>query len=71
MRAIILILLLAGCSDHWMKLEATQRQGDVDSYLCQYENKNFSDGSVIGPHGDLAQQEMIRQCMKAKGYRLD
>jgi hypothetical protein len=61
-------LLLAGCAERFVQAGVTSRQADTDLYACQRENRNFSDGSVVGPHGDFAQEDLIRQCMRARGY---
>lgn len=62
--------LLAGCADQWTRPAATQQQIDTDLYYCQRENRNVSDGSVLGPQGDFAQESLVRQCMRARGYSL-
>ena len=64
----IACLLLGGCAERFVRSGATNQQADADLYQCRRENRNFSDGSVIGPHGDFAQEKMIRQCMRARGY---
>ena len=62
-------LALVGCSDKWTKYGVTDQHADMDLYQCQRENENVSDGSVVGPNGDFAQEELIRQCMRAHGYK--
>lgn len=66
--ALLCGFILSGCSDHWTRLATTQQQADADQYQCQRENRYFSDGGVLGPQGDFAQEDMIRQCMRARGY---
>ena len=63
------LLLFSDCADNWTRSGTTEQHADADLYLCQRENKNISDGSVVGPNGDLAQEEMVRQCMRARGYK--
>jgi hypothetical protein len=69
MKVILIALALAGCADQWAKIGVTDQQADVDFYLCKRENAHFSDGSIVGPTGDFAQEEMVRQCMRARGYQ--
>ncbi len=65
----LMVLLLSGCSDRWTKIGETDRQANVDLFQCKRENRNNNDGSVLDPNRDFAQEELVRQCMRAKGYR--
>jgi hypothetical protein len=69
MPLVIIVLLIAGCSDHWSKIGETDQQGNIDLFQCKQENRNARDGSILGPNGDFAQEELVRQCMRARGYR--
>ncbi len=64
-----LAVSLAGCSERWTKIGVTDQRADADLYQCQRENRNASNGEVLGPNGDFAQEELVRQCMRAQGYR--
>lgn len=66
---IIAMLLLCACADRWTKYGVTDQQANADFYQCRRENMNFSDGSVLGPRGDFAQEQMVDQCMRSRGYR--
>jgi len=63
-------LILSGCADTFTRGGVTNQQADADLYQCQRENSRFSNGGVLGPQGDIAQQEMVRQCMRARGYQV-
>jgi hypothetical protein len=67
--AALMVLLLSGCSDHWTKIGETDQQANIDLFQCKQENRKASDGSVLEPNRDFAQEELVRQCMRAKGYR--
>jgi hypothetical protein len=69
MKVILIALALAGCVEQWTKIGVTDQRADADLYLCQRESAHFSDGPVAGPTGDFAQEEMVRQCMRARGYQ--
>jgi hypothetical protein len=64
-----LSLLVAGCSDRWTKIGETDQQANIDLFQCKRENRNAGDGSVVGPNGEFAQEELVRKCMRARGYR--
>lgn len=65
---LVPVISLLGCADRFARSSISEQQANVDLYECQRENRNFSDGSIVGPHGDFAQEAMIRQCMHARGY---
>jgi len=66
---IIAALFLVGCAETFTRGGVTQQQVDADFYQCQRENRNVSNGGLLGPQGDFAQEEMVRQCMRARGYK--
>lgn len=64
----VAIFGLAGCSDTFTRVGVSQQQADANLYACKRQNANLSDGSVVGPNGDFAQEAMVSQCMRARGY---
>jgi hypothetical protein len=64
-----MVLVLSGCSDRWTKIGETDQQANIDLFQCKQESRNDRGGSVLGPNGDFAQEELVRQCMRARGYR--
>jgi outer membrane murein-binding lipoprotein Lpp len=65
--AALMVLLLSGCSDHCTKI--ADQQANIDLFRCKQENRKASDSSVLEPNRDFAQEELVRQCMRAKGCR--
>jgi hypothetical protein len=65
----LMVALLSSCSGHWTKIGETDQQANIDFFQCKQENRNAHDGAVLGPNGDFAQEELLRQCMRARGYR--
>jgi hypothetical protein len=61
-----LSLLVAGCSDHLTKIGETDQQANIDLFQCKRENRNAGDGSVVGPNGEFAPEELVRNCMRAR-----
>jgi hypothetical protein len=65
------LLLLAGCLDRWTRTGVTEQQAEFDFYQCKRESSNINDSSGVGANGDFAQEEMIRQCMRSRGYEIE
>jgi hypothetical protein len=68
-------LLIAGCSDHWTKIGQTDEPPNIDLFRCKQENlfrckqenRNARDGSVRDSNRKFAQEELVKQCMRAGG----
>lgn len=64
-RAIGLLLLLAGCAPQWTRYGVTQQQADADMYQCKRQNVVLDTGSISDA---FMIEDLIAQCMRARGY---
>lgn len=76
MRFILLALLLTGCQANQPKWTATQyadKPLDQARAECEYEAEKAAPMSDLSksPFGQaMAQHDIVRKCLKAKGFRL-
>ena len=67
--AVLLILMLAGCTMTYTKPGLTQEEFNRDRYECQRAADAAAAGAAVGGTSNpFAARERMQQCMESKGY---
>jgi hypothetical protein len=68
MRAIVLMLLLAGCAGQWERPGATQASLDADRLQCKYEADKATAAIANPVAAGMQESTVTASCLRSKGW---